>query len=979
MDIFTLQPSLTGVVKYNRIATIADNFYQHLSGRSYNENYISKVVVNTDSSNDFKASLVVLVARPYNTFFSGNTGIVEVYGKSFNTSLLLLDVLTNSRSSLSASGRPSPQFGANIAGELNSFFVTNSSPSGSHIDIYDYSYNTTSLSSSRGISYTFTLSTDYRGYISDVFKNNNSDFGRSISYDEQIGYDPYFETQTLYTNRLFVNSVSGILIYEKFNKFIPTISMDPRLPPMYSDFKIQLQPEDNFNIYLNNFVITKNSKVSLYSLSTFQFKPAPIIQPTPPPTSSRTPTPTITPAVTKTIGLTPNVTPSITKTSTPTLTPTKTKTPTPTVTLQIFVPGQQTLCLSGAGLSAYNGTYTYSPINGLEGRYINASNSNIQIFARWTSWWYLADITKSGYDYYTLFNPTPYTIPVSGWGTFMGVAPAPLISFGGCQTTPIPVTPTTTPTRTPSVTPTVSLTTTPSPTPTLTINLDRKYLNNAYYSNGLYPASLYKTDINSSDTTVLGTLTSFKSGYTGYVFNTCVNNTGGALIVTGNKPFLILSAQNVNLLNNTNVKILTTINDWLYSCSVVYNSIRDEFLAVYSGYDAKIFTIKNDSILATALPVENDSNTYYSEIRVKPTNSNIYGFAQGIVTYSSTTTGINFYEFNSDNGTTQFESVTGGSVGGSLGFDYNYLGVPYISYPTSSSFPNQLRIIKFDTFRWVVDHTEHDINVNGYNHSQLRFVPNSNSYLFATTYNSETSAFYLYNNNGNKQKFREKLRSGIGAVPKLDYYNNNGVYNFTVAIKNIQNSSFNHTFNYFSLNPFSIIYRNGFNVNMYQGAIHLSLSGNVNFNPSVTPGVTTTITPTPTLTQTPTISITPTNTRTPTNTVTPTQTPTITKTPTETPTPTTAAPSGIPVASTDSIIVQYSGNSRTLTKINNNYGYSVSYGPEGENEDRVGFGIDIAGQWGYTINGVQTSTNPSSDSNYIPTAGWSPSLIITAA
>jgi len=68
-----------------------------------------------------------------------------------------------------------------------------------------------------------------------------------------------------------------------------------------------------------------------------------------------------------------------------------------------------------------------------------------------------------------------------------------------------------------------------------------------------------------------------------------------------------------------------------------------------------------------------------------------------------------------------------------------------------------------------------------------------------------------------------------------------------------------------------------------------------------------------------------------------------------------------------------------LSKVNDVYGYSISYGPEGELEDRVGFGIITPAQWGHTENGMPISFNLSSNSSYIPTTGWTPSITITAA
>jgi len=92
-----------------------------------------------------------------------------------------------------------------------------------------------------------------------------------------------------------------------------------------------------------------------------------------------------------------------------------------------------------------------------------------------------------------------------------------------------------------------------------------------------------------------------------------------------------------------------------------------------------------------------------------------------------------------------------------------------------------------------------------------------------------------------------------------------------------------------------------------------------------------------------------------------------------------AAPSGLSVASTNSIIVQYTAYNKTLNKVNDVYGYNISYGPEEEFEDRVGFDIGVLGRWEHQVQGGLVSFNPSSDSTTIPTSGWSPSITITAA
>ena len=105
-------------------------------------------------------------------------------------------------------------------------------------------------------------------------------------------------------------------------------------------------------------------------------------------------------------------------------------------------------------------------------------------------------------------------------------------------------------------------------------------------------------------------------------------------------------------------------------------------------------------------------------------------------------------------------------------------------------------------------------------------------------------------------------------------------------------------------------------------------------------------------------------------------------------------PAGIPVAGTNSIIV----NGETYTK-----GDGISYVIERQGVSDEIFGCtndcgsnsvqDVIvygdGSWKFEVNWLNngfyggysyvSSTNPSTNSNFIPTAGWSPSITITAA
>lgn len=199
-----------------------------------------------------------------------------------------------------------------------------------------------------------------------------------------------------------------------------------------------------FVVIHRNTEFRANSGINLgisFADNSFNINPSPpeptaTITPTPTPTETNPPTPTPTPTQAPTS--TPQPTPSPTHTPTPTPTQIPTVTPTPTPT--IFIPGVTTLCVSGAGETPYNGTYTYSPINSLEGRYINSVNNDIQIYARWNNWWYMKNINDGGYDYYnTTVEFTPYTIPYTGWLPFLGTPPAPTLAPNACPApTPVP-------------------------------------------------------------------------------------------------------------------------------------------------------------------------------------------------------------------------------------------------------------------------------------------------------------------------------------------------------------------------------------------------------------------------------------------------------------------------------------------------------------------------------------------------------------
>ena len=104
-----------------------------------------------------------------------------------------------------------------------------------------------------------------------------------------------------------------------------------------------------------------------------------------------------------------------------------------------------------------------------------------------------------------------------------------------------------------------------------------------------------------------------------------------------------------------------------------------------------------------------------------------------------------------------------------------------------------------------------------------------------------------------------------------------------------------------------------------------------------------------------------------------------------------AAPSGIPVASTENVLV----DGFTLSKVSSTFylGDVIEGTEDCGNDQTRDYGnrgqLEFSGgSWSYKYgpyNGClntwdfSTYTNPSTDANYIPTSGWSPSITITAA
>ena len=255
---------------YERSFFIADSNYAHLSGNSLYTNRIENIELVVDGSDVADKYTAVAIYRPGVTY-EGKTGIVEIYGNSSNTPLKLFKILTANNSSLS--GNASARFGTNMSGELGTLCVTVTSNAGAQVEIFDLdtqfaitsTYAVTALSGSKSI-YNFNLNAVRRRAVNNFENNGDTSFGAQLYYDDELGYDPFFETAVLYTNRLYVGNNSKLFVFEEFaNDFIP--------------LKIVNESVSNVDAYLNYFTVVSGGYVSgsnqkyrtsLFSISSYQ-------------------------------------------------------------------------------------------------------------------------------------------------------------------------------------------------------------------------------------------------------------------------------------------------------------------------------------------------------------------------------------------------------------------------------------------------------------------------------------------------------------------------------------------------------------------------------------------------------------------------------------------------------------------------------------------------------------------------------------
>jgi len=138
-----------------------------------------------------------------------------------------------------------------------------------------------------------------------------------------------------------------------------------------------------------------------------------------------TPTPTPTPTVCYVYYPCPQDTPTPTPTFTPTPIPPIAPTPTPTPT----PPGlPSTVCISGAGSTQMNGTYTQVP----GANYYSGTNGILYYGPTNDLYWVIVSTTGNADTMYR--NPilTPGILPTSGWVTVSGVNPPPTLAPGAC-------------------------------------------------------------------------------------------------------------------------------------------------------------------------------------------------------------------------------------------------------------------------------------------------------------------------------------------------------------------------------------------------------------------------------------------------------------------------------------------------------------------------------------------------------------------
>lgn len=217
---------------YERDFYIFDFQYPHLSSNPVSTNSISEFALVLDGADTSDKYTILAAYRPY-VVYQGRTGIVEIYGKSANTPLKLAKILTTGDTALSASPGVKFNITSNLVGELGTLCIPVSSNNGSQVEIYNFSTITsittsTAITAASGIksTYNFNCTPIRRKSIVNYENPADTSFGKVIYFDNATGYDPFFENQVLYADRLYIANNNKIFIFEEFqNEFVPTFTV----------------------------------------------------------------------------------------------------------------------------------------------------------------------------------------------------------------------------------------------------------------------------------------------------------------------------------------------------------------------------------------------------------------------------------------------------------------------------------------------------------------------------------------------------------------------------------------------------------------------------------------------------------------------------------------------------------------------------------------------------------------------------------
>jgi hypothetical protein len=248
------------------------NFYDGVAVFRIQQNYSVELIYFIDSANIFHTSvpnsisnnienislaktqdqrtskfskIILYVSRPYNTYFTANSGIVDIFEPIYYKNIS--QTLTNNL--------PNYYFGSKIAANHNMLAITlSSSTLPNKVSLYNLSAYSTGNVTATGNT-TVCYATAYKVY--ELSGNNN--FGKIVKVFDQLSYDPYyvyrnFNYDVLTTDRLYITDSNNIYVYEKFINTFLTLTA---IPGQYN----------TIDIGFNTFVTTSANKNLFYSLS----------------------------------------------------------------------------------------------------------------------------------------------------------------------------------------------------------------------------------------------------------------------------------------------------------------------------------------------------------------------------------------------------------------------------------------------------------------------------------------------------------------------------------------------------------------------------------------------------------------------------------------------------------------------------------------------------------------------------------------